>query len=95
MISKVSYWCEEISKKIKNQKFFYFLIRHIFMIQNLLKKFKFSDKRKIKYCDGLFLGNYIDKEIWKNKIQPNKIYITGHPKYDFNWQKNLIKEKIS
>ena len=28
-----------------------------------------------------------------NTIQPNKIYITGHPKYDFNWQKNLIKEK--
>ena len=90
---KISYWCEEISKKNRKSKIFLFPHTTHIYDPKFIKKFKLSDKRKIKYCDGLFLGNYIDKEIWKNKIQPNKIYITGHPKYDFNWQKKFNKRK--
>ena len=53
----------------------------------------FKKKELKKECDAIFLGNKLDIEIWKSRLSKNRIYLTGHPKYDNFWQKKAPAER--
>ena len=89
---KTSFWVDSLIKENKNIKLFlYPHTTHIYKynkkILNNLKKKKIKKK-----CDAIFLGNKLDEDIWKLKIDKNKIFITGHPKYDQSWQKQFTSK---
>lgn len=89
---KTSFWVDSLIKENKNIKLFlYPHTTHIYKynkkILNNLKKKKIKKK-----CDAIFLGNKLDEDVWKLKMDKNKIFITGHPKYDQSWQKQFTSK---
>ena len=45
--------------------------------------------------DLLFLNSFLDKKIFQKKIQRNKIFISGNPKYDPKWLNRYYKKEDS
>tara|TARA_Y100000590_G_scaffold388556_1_gene462994 strand:+ start:669 stop:1856 length:1188 start_codon:yes stop_codon:yes gene_type:complete len=89
---KTSFWVDSLIKENKNIKLF--LYPHTTHIYKYNKKILNNLKKKNikKKCDAIFLGNKLDEDIWKLKIDKNKIFITGHPKYDQSWQKQFTSK---
>ena len=86
---KTSFWVNSIINKDDNIKLFLFPhTTHIYKYSkreiNVFKK-----KKSKKECDAIFLGNKLDIDVWKYRLDKNKIYVTGHPKYDNFWQKTF------
>ncbi len=90
---KTSYWVDVLKKEDKKTKLFlYPHTTHIYKYDKaILNKIKKKNKKKI--CDAIFLGSPLDKDIWANRIDDNKIHITGHPKYDKIWQSQFSKKE--
>ncbi len=86
---KISFWVNSIKNKDSNIKLF--LFPHTTHIYKYSKKeiSIFKKKELKKECDAIFLGNKLDIEIWKSRLSKNRIYLTGHPKYDNFWQKKF------
>ena len=90
---KTSHWANMIIKNNYKTKLFLFPhTTHIYKYDKNRTK-EILKNKLIKYCDGLFLGSKEDTKIWKNRLDNNKIHVTGHPKYDYGWQRNFF-EKI-
>ncbi len=43
--------------------------------------------------DLLFLNSFLDKKVFQKKIQKNKIFISGNPKYDPKWLNKYYKKE--
>ncbi len=89
---KTSHWANSLITNDPKTKLFLFPhTTHIYMYKEKILK-KLQKRNELKYCDAVFLGCKQDIKLWKNKIDEDKIFITGHPKYDKNWQ-SKFKEK--
>jgi len=88
---KTSYWSNKIISHNKKTKLFLFPhTTHIYKYDKSKLKNTHNTPKK---CDAIFIGSMHDKKIWQNRMEREKIFITGHPKYDKDWQKQFI-EKI-